>query len=210
MASDSDQNIVVIGASAGGIPILQRIFSALPADLDAAIFVVLHVPPWHRSELPGVINSISRLHALHPSTGERIEHGHIYVAPPDHHLLIEPGRVELWRGPKENRHRPAINVTFRSAAVSYRERVIGIILSGALDDGATWLWWIQKLGGVTIVMDPREAEFPDMPCAALEHVRVDYVAGVSQIPPLLSRLTSFNGGVKVDGRRRLDTSQEAH
>ncbi len=113
----------------------------------------------------------------------------IYVAPPDVHLLVEDGRIDLWRGPKENRVRPAVNPLFRSAALAYRDRVIGVVLTGNLDDGAAGLWWVKKFGGITIVQDPEEAIFDEMPRNALEYVQADYVAPVGHISRLLVELT---------------------
>ena len=182
-------NIIVIGASAGGIQVLQKLVAGLPRSLRAAIFVVVHQPPWHKSELPRVLGRSGELPALHPAHGQAIDCGRIYVAPPDYHLLLEPDRVDLWRGPKENRHRPAVNPLFRSAAVAFGRRVIGVILSGFLDDGAAGLWWIKRYGGIAVVQDPEDAESPEMPVAALEHVKVDYVLPASEIGPLLTKLT---------------------
>jgi len=187
----------MIGTSAGGIVPLKRIVSDLPKDLRMAVFVVVHVPAWHRSELPSVLSYNSQLPASHPTSGETIRPGHIYVAPPDYHMLLDDeDRIQLWRGPKENRHRPSINATFRSAAVNYRDRVVGVILSGMLDDGATGLWWIKQYGGVAVVQDPIETQFPDMPCAALEHVDVDYVAGAAKIGALLTDLSQEEESVR--------------
>lgn len=121
------RDIIVIGASAGGIASVLKLVEQLPADLGAAIFVTVHMPAWHKSELPRVISRKSALPAIFPISGQPIEKGVIYVAPPDQHLLIDSGHVHLWRGPKENRHRPAINVLFRSAAVHCRDRTIGVI-----------------------------------------------------------------------------------
>ena len=181
--------IIVIGASAGGLEALRQLVAGLPHDFGAAVFVVMHMPPWYRSELPAILSRSGRLPAVHPVDEQFIESGHIYIAPPDHHLLMQDSRIQLWRGPKENRHRPAINVLFRSAAVAYGKRVVGIVLSGALDDGAAGLWWIKKHGGIGVVQDPSDARFPDMPRAVLEHVDVDYVLPASEIGPLLAELT---------------------
>jgi len=178
----------MIGSSAGGLGPLRRVIAQLPADLAAAIFVIVHIPPWRHSELPRVLSLDSALPARHPEPGERVQQGHIYVAPPDHHMLLDDGHIVLWRGPRENRHRPAINASFRTAATNYRERSIGVILSGALDDGVTGLWWIKHFGGVAIVQDPNDSKFPDMPCAALEHVNVDHVATAGQIGRLIVEL----------------------
>ena len=126
--------------------------------------------------------------------GDPLTHGRIYVAPPDYHLLLNGETVRLWRGPRENRLRPAINALFRSAAVEYRERVTGVVLSGSLDDGATGLWWVKRHGGCTIVQDPSEAEFPHMPRHALQYVQVDYVARAGEIGPLLATIANKSDG----------------
>jgi two-component system, chemotaxis family, protein-glutamate methylesterase/glutaminase len=184
------RDIIMIGTSAGGVEPLKRLVADLPADLPAALFVILHLPPWHRSELPSVLSYSGRLPASHPVSGQLVRPGHIYIAPPDYHMLLdEENKIQLWRGPKENRHRPSINASFRSAAVNYRERVIGVVLSGMLDDGATGLWWIKHYGGLAIVQDPRETQFPDMPCAAMEHVDVDYVTAAAKIGALVNELS---------------------
>jgi two-component system chemotaxis response regulator CheB len=181
-------DIVVIGASAGGIDALRTLLSSLPADLPAAVFVVVHMPPEYRSLLPSVFSRSSPLPASYAGMDEHIQHGRIYLPLPDHHLLVEDGRTHNWRGPKENRHRPAINPLFRSAAVSYRNRVVGVVLTGTLDDGAAGLWWIASYGGVTIVQDPAEALFSDMPKNALETVDADHVVRIAEMAPLIERL----------------------
>jgi two-component system chemotaxis response regulator CheB len=169
---------------------LQTLVSGLPTDLQASVFVVVHIPPPIPSNLPRIINLNCNgcLPALHPHEGEPIKRGHIYIAPPDYHLLVENGHIRLWRGPKENRFRPAVNALFRSAAFEYRDRVIGIVLSGALDDGSTGLWWVKHFGGLAIVQDPSDAMFPDMPRNALAHVRADYVVPSVEMGPLLADL----------------------
>ncbi|HEY1340020.1 MAG TPA: chemotaxis protein CheB [Bryobacteraceae bacterium] len=186
-------DIVVVGASSGGVDALQQFAHGLPADLPAAVFVVLHMLPWISSSLPEILSAAGPLPAGHPQSGQRFEPGRIYVAPPDRHLLLEDDRVMLWRGPKENRHRPAVNALFRSAAVAHRGRVAGVVLTGALDDGSTGLWWVKRFGGVAIVQDPEEARCPEMPQSALEHVNVDYVERVARMGRLLSRLTNGAG-----------------
>jgi two-component system chemotaxis response regulator CheB len=196
-----ERDIVVVGTSAGGIDSLKRLVGNLPGDLSAAVFVILHIPSWRKSDLPAILTRAGRLPASHPNDGDLVQHGHIYVAPPDHHLLLEDGRVRLWRGPKENQHRPAINASFRSAAVNYRERVVGVVLSGMLDDGATGLWWVKQYGGIAVVQDPGEAQFSGMPSAAIEHVSVDYVAPVASIGRLIVELTGGNP-------RQMQTLQE--
>ncbi|MGH2493689.1 MAG: chemotaxis protein CheB [Ktedonobacteraceae bacterium] len=141
-------DVIVVRASAGGIEALARLAGSLPADLPAAIFLVLHIPAQSPSLLPEILNRAGPLQATHPADGETIQHGHIYVAPPDHHLLIEEGIVRIVRGPKENRHRPAVDPLFRSAARTYGTRVVGVILTGSLDDGTAGLLAIKRRGGM--------------------------------------------------------------
>lgn len=181
-------DIIVVGASAGGVEALTALASTLPADLPAAILVVLHIPPWSRSELPRILARNGLLPASAAKHNEPIRHGHIYVAPPDYHLLLEDSHTVLWRGPKENRHRPAVNTLFRSAAVSHGPRVTGVVLTGGMDDGSAGLWWVRRYGGATVVQDPDEAFVPDMPLSALEHVDSAQVARISEMGSLLTAL----------------------
>jgi two-component system chemotaxis response regulator CheB len=183
------RDIIVIGASAGGIDALQTLVGTLPPDLPAAVFIVLHVPPWAPSALPQILARSGPLPVAHARDDQFIEPGRIYVAPPDYHLLLEDRRTVLWRGPKENRLRPAVNTLFRSAAVAYRERVTGVVLTGALDDGSAGLWWITRNGGAAVVQDPDEAEVPGMPRSALEHVDSAYVARLPEMGSFLTQLS---------------------
>lgn len=183
------RDIIVVGASAGGVAALQALVGGFTRELAAAVFIVLHQPPWHKSQLADVLSRHSRIPVLPAEAGHAIEHGSIYVAQPDLHLILD-GRMDLWRGPKENRYRPAINVLFRSAAVAYQERVCGVVLSGTLDDGSAGLWWIKRYGGVAMVQDPGEADFPDMPANAIEHVSVDYVLPVREMGRVLTDLAT--------------------
>src|SRR5438477_682491 len=185
----ANKAIVVIGASAGGMQALEAVAAGLPADLPAAVFVVWHLAPGVRSVLPMVLNRASRIPALYPKDGDPIEPGRIYVAPNDHHLLIERGYVRVAKGPKENRFRPAVDPLFRSAAYLYSTRVIGVVLSGALDDGTAGLWAIKLRGGTAVVQDPADALHRSMPINALDNVEVDYKLPVAEIGPLLGRLT---------------------
>lgn len=184
------KDIVVIGASAGGIEALRTIFAALPRDLAASIFVVLHTAPDSPGVLAAIFDKAGPLPAKHAEPGERIEAGRIYVAPPDQHMLIAPGRVELSRGPKENRFRPAVDPLFRSAAQTYGPRVVGVILTGGLDDGTNGLWTIKQLGGTAVVQDPAEALAPSMPLSAMRHVHVDHTVRIADVAPLLVRLAA--------------------
>jgi two-component system, chemotaxis family, protein-glutamate methylesterase/glutaminase len=181
-------DIIVVGASAGGVEALITLVSGLPADLPAAVFVVLHIPAQSPSLLPPILSRAGPLVAGHPADNTPIQHGRIYVAPPDHHLLLEEGRVRVVRGPKENRHRPAVDPLMRSAARSYGPRVIGVILTGSLDDGTAGLMAVKTRGGVAVVQDPSEALYPSMPRSALDHVAVDHCLSIREIPPLLARL----------------------
>src|SRR5688500_14144980 len=184
------KDIIVIGASAGGIEALRMMAAALPADLPASLFVVMHTAPESPALLAEILDHFGTLRATSAQDGERIRPGTIYVAPPNRHLLIEPNLVRVTRGPKENRFRPAVDPLFRSAAQTYGPRVVGVILTGYLDDGTAGLWTVKQLGGTTIVQDPSDALVPFMPQNALAHVKVDYCLPMEEIAPLLVRLTS--------------------
>ena len=185
-----DHDIVVVGASAGGVEALVRLVASVPARLPAAVFVVLHVPPTGTSALPDILGRSGPLPASHVEDGEPIEPGRIYVAPPDHHLLIRPGHVHLARGPRENGHRPAVDPLFRSAAREYATRVVGVVLSGALDDGLAGLVAVKSRGGLAVVQDPADALYSGMPDNALQHVAVDHVLPAAAMGELLARLAS--------------------
>jgi two-component system chemotaxis response regulator CheB len=181
--------IIVIGASAGGVERLSRLVSELPADPPAAVFVALHTPPTGYSVPPPILSRNGRLPAAHPRDGEPIGPGQIYGAPPDHHMLTKDRRIRLTRGPHENSDRPAIDPLLRTAARSCAERVVGVILSGLLDDGTLRLLEVKKAGGLAIVHDPIDALYDGMPRSAIENVTVDAVVPVSEMAPLLVRLT---------------------
>ncbi len=198
MTATNTHDIIVIGASAGGIEALCAVVSALPRDLYAAIFVAMHVPAWRHSALPEILSRCGPLPAVHPKSGETFVHGRIYVAPPDYHMLINPGdTIELWRGPRENNFRPAINTLFRSAAVSYGRRVTGVILTGNLEDGAAGLWWIKRMEGVSVIQDPQDAEFAQMPRTALWHVPADHVVKLAELGPTLAKLANGTRRISV-------------
>jgi two-component system, chemotaxis family, protein-glutamate methylesterase/glutaminase len=184
------REIVTIGGSAGSMPSLLRIVEALPEKFAAAVFVVLHLHSREKSSLPSALARVARIPAVHASDGRRIETGTIYVAPPDRHLIIAEGHMHLSRGPKEGLHRPSINVTFRSAAVAYGDRVVGVLLSGMLDDGASGLWDIANHGGISIIQDPLEAQFPSMPVNALSEAPVHFKLRAAEIGPRLVRMVT--------------------
>jgi two-component system, chemotaxis family, protein-glutamate methylesterase/glutaminase len=185
-----DRDIVVVGASAGGVEALTNLVGSLPADLPASVFVVLHVPATGSSALPDILARHGPLPASHAKDGEPIERRRIYVAPPDHHLLLREGHVHLARGPRENGHRPAVDPLFRSAAREHATGVVGIVLSGALDDGTAGLLAIRSRGGVAVVQQPEEALYPGMPLNAIEHVDVDHVLPAAAIGEALTGLTA--------------------
>jgi two-component system chemotaxis response regulator CheB len=164
------RDIVVIGASAGGVEALSELFAGLPAGVPAAFFVVLHVMPGGTSVLPRILERRGGMPVAAAADGEPIERGRVYVAPPDHHMLIRDGRVALTSGPRENGHRPAVDPLFRSAARAFGPRVIGVVLSGTLDDGSAGLGRISASGGLALVQDPSDALYPGMPASALAHV----------------------------------------
>jgi len=168
---------------------LSALVQTLPADFPAPIFVVQHVGADSQSILPQLLDRVSALAAKHAQDGEAFAAGTIYVAPPDHHLLLEEGRVLVKRGPKENRFRPSIDALFRSAAYGYGPRVIGVVLTGYLDDGTSGLWSLQRMGGVAVVQDPLDAESPAMPTNALGYVKADHIVPLAELGSLLVRLT---------------------
>ena len=184
------RNIIVIGASAGGFEAIKKFVAGFPADFQASIFIVWHIAPDVTGVLPQVLNRVGKIKAAHAADGERVMPNRIYVAPPDHHLLIEGEVVRVTKGPKENRFRPAVDPLFRSAAYSHGRRVIGVVLSGSLDDGTSGLWFIKHRGGVGVVQEPLDAEFPSMPRNALSQVAVDYKVPVAEMADLLVRLAS--------------------
>jgi two-component system chemotaxis response regulator CheB len=154
------------------------------------VFVVVHIQPFVASSLPKIFSKSGSLQAVHPNDGDTIKPGIIYVAPPDNHLLIEDYKVAVKKGPKENRFRPSIDALFRSAAYVYGSGAIGVVLSGALDDGTSGLWSIKRLGGTAIVQEPNEARFESMPRSALEFVEPDYISASQDIGALLGRLVN--------------------
>jgi two-component system, chemotaxis family, protein-glutamate methylesterase/glutaminase len=180
------REIVVIGASAGGVEALKRVIGSLPSDLEAAVFVVLHVSAIGTSVLPEILGRVTDLRVEHAQEGDDLERGRVYVAPPDRHLLLESGRVRVVGGPKQNGHRPAIDPLFRSAARAYGVRVVGVVLSGTLDDGSTGLLAIKRAGGVSIVQDPGDALFRTMPERAIEIVGPHHVLPAEQIADVIA------------------------
>ena len=181
-------DLIVIGGSSGSLDALKALVGGLPPDLPAALCVTRHISPYAPNVLPQLLTKIGPLPATEAVDGKPLQTGHIYVAPPDYHLLVMPGHVRVTRSPTENRFRPAIDPLFRSAAMAYGPRVVGVILSGALDDGTAGLWAVKQQGGIAVVQDPTEALYPAMPENAATYVPVDYCLPAAAIAPLLARL----------------------
>jgi two-component system chemotaxis response regulator CheB len=185
------RNIVVVGASAGGTEALCRLLGGIPAGLPSAILVVQHIPSHVASSLHEVLARVTPLRVVVARSGQPLEAGTVYVAPADRHLMLQPDGVRVTRGPKECRARPAVDVLFRSAASNYGPRVIGVILSGALDDGTAGLWAVKDQGGLALVQDPAEAAHDSMPRSAMQHVEVDLVGTLERLAEEISRCAAM-------------------
>jgi two-component system chemotaxis response regulator CheB len=183
-------DLIVVGASAGGVEALQVLVGGLPKGLPAAVMIVMHTSPEGPYLLPDILGRAGSLEVPKPREGDLIERGKLYIAPPGHHLLVKGDRINLSKGPKENRSRPAIDPLFRTAAVAYGPRVVGVILTGMLDDGTSGLSAVKERGGIAVVQDPEDALYSSMPKSAIRHVSCDYVLPVSAIASLLTRLAS--------------------
>ena len=181
--------IIVIGTSAGGIKAIEKIVGQFNPDMDAAIFVVHHLSKSNGEEF--LVERFQKATALKCELGKegtKIKKGTIYIAPPNEHLLVKEDHIVLGHGPEENRWRPSIDVLFRSAAAAYNTRVIGIILTGLLNDGTAGMWAIKRSGGTCIVQDPKDAEFPDMPISILDHMDVNYSVPLNEIVPVIDKI----------------------
>lgn len=202
------RDLVVIGTSSGGIDALRFIAGHLPADFPAAIAVVLHAGAHSPGILDEILGRAGPLSAVCVQDREALRPGTFFVPRPDHHLVIEPSRARSTRGPRENRFRPAIDPLFRSAAQAYGPRVIGVVLTGGLDDGAAGLWAVKRMGGVAVVQDPADAQVPSMPRSALAIVNVDHCLPLARIPALLVRLATEDlaekGGYSVPERMDIE------
>ena len=185
---------------------LKKLVAQLPSNFPGAIFIVWHIAPAYPSVLPQILDRVCALPVAHAIDKEEIQPGRIYVAPPDHHLLIEPGHIRVTKGPKENRFRPSIDVLFRSAALCYGNQVIGVVLTGLLDDGASGLYAVKDQGGKAIVQDPFDALHASMPIQAMKTVEVDHCLPVAKIGALLVDLT--NSAVKKEGRHLVSDQME--
>jgi two-component system, chemotaxis family, protein-glutamate methylesterase/glutaminase len=189
------RHIIVIGTSAGGLEALDQLIGQLPTDLPASLVIVQHMDPGNSGE--PLLRRLGRHQAFHPKLaedGERVKPGHIYIAPPDNHLLLKKGKMLVTKGAAENRHRPGIDPLFRSAAVSHGAHVIGVVLTGMLDDGTAGLIAVKRCGGVTVVQDPRDAAYSGMPLSALDNANVDFCVSIAEMGPLLTTLVSQRHG----------------
>lgn len=179
---------VAVGTSSGGIEALRALLGALPADFPAPLCIVMHTAAESPGILPAILNRWTPLEVRYAADGDSLRAGQVYVAPPDRHLLVEPGRVRVTAGPRENRFRPAIDPLFRSVAQVFGPGAVGVLLTGSLDDGTSGLDVIKRLGGVAVVQDPADALFPEMPQSAIDHVAVDHIVPLAGIGPLLVEL----------------------
>ena len=190
MTSGPRRDMIVIGTSAGGVQALRQLFGSLPADLAATVAVVIHRSPFAESVLAEVLRRSSRLPVSEPKHAERFAKGRIYLAPRDHHLLVEDGRLLLTRGAKEHYTRPAVDPLFRSAAESWGRRVIGVVLTGSGDDGVSGLIAVKAAGGMSLVQDPAEAVHDSMPESAIEQDHVDGILTLDELAEELPRLVA--------------------
>lgn len=197
---DGPARAIGIAASAGGVEALRRLAARLPADLNAAICVVLHIPATGRSLLAPILDRDGALAAVVAHDGDPLRRGVIYVAPADHHLLVRQTTVELSRGPKENGVRPAADPLFRSLASSWGTSAIGVVLSGALADGAAGVAAIAEAGGTVIVQDPSDAEVSGMPASAIAATTPDFTVPLAELGGLLERLV--RGAALIEAKAR--------
>ena len=182
-------DLIVIGTSAGGFDALTRLLSDLPAVLPAAVLAVVHISSdMATNVLCKTLQRVTHLKCRVAAEGDEISHGHLYIAPANRHMLVKDGHIHITKGPHENRSRPAIDPLFRSAARHYNSRVVGVVLTGMLEDGTGGLGAIKMCGGITVVQDPEDAAFPGMPLSAITNQDIDYVLKLEEIPALLQRL----------------------
>jgi two-component system chemotaxis response regulator CheB len=204
-------DIIVIGGSAGGLEILTRIVATLPPDLEAAVFAVIHTGARTPAVLQAILSRSGKIAVKQAEDEELIRSGRVYVPQPDHHLLLHPDHVRVARGPKENGFRPAVDPLFRTAARAFGARVIGVVLSGALDDGTHGLSLIKQNGGIAVVQDPQEALVGSMPLSACQNVAVDHIVPSADLGRVLvqivqeRKLNNFSSG----GKNAMDADDQA-
>jgi two-component system, chemotaxis family, protein-glutamate methylesterase/glutaminase len=193
----ANRDILAIGTSAGGGEALRLMASKLPADLPASVLVVIHLSSQFRSALDSILSQAGPLTANFAKDGEKLEKSRIYIGPPESHLLVDGDRLRLGRGPRENNARPAIDPLFRSIGLCCGVRAIGVVLTGTLGDGAAGLKALKQCGGVTVVQDPSDAAYPEMPVTALSRSKPDHVVGIREMPAILETLVRQLAGLPV-------------
>lgn len=203
------ERIVVVGASAGGVSALEKLTAGLPADFPAAVIVVLHLPVGYKSLLPGILSRAGPLAVSDAQDGMELRAGAIYIAVPDSHLIVTDKRLKVTRGPRENGFRPSVDVLFRSAAYEWGSRTIGVVLSGALYDGASGLWAIKQIGGIAVVQEPGDAAYDSMPVHALRRTDVDHTARAADMGALLGRLARTAAPRETSGAAQLRDALKA-
>jgi two-component system, chemotaxis family, protein-glutamate methylesterase/glutaminase len=181
----ANRDVLAIGTSAGGVEALSFLARTFPPDFPAAILVTIHLPTQFRSPLAEILSRVGPLPAAFANNGQAIEKARIYIAPPGSHLIVDGDQLLLGVGPRENHARPAIDPMLRSTAVCCAHRAVGVVLTGTLGDGACGLWTLGHLGGITVVQDPRDAAFPQMPLTAVNRAQPDHVVALADLPRLL-------------------------
>lgn len=190
----ANRDVLTVGTSAGGVEALLFLAKRLPRELPAAVLVTIHLPPQMRSALDELLTRAGALPASFANEGDRVKKGHIYIAPPDRHLLLEGDRLALGVGPRENNARPAIDPMLRSTATCCGFRAIGVVLTGSLGDGASGLWALHQCGGLTVAQDPKDAAYAEMPLTALNRAAPDHVVRLADMPALLNSLAHQPAG----------------
>jgi two-component system chemotaxis response regulator CheB len=190
----ANRDVLAVGTSAGGVEALLFLAKRFPRDFPASVLVTIHLPRHGPSSLDGILSRAGPLPAAFATDNDVLRKGRIYIAPPDRHLIVDDGRLSLGEGPRENNTRPAIDPMLRSAAACCGPRAIGVVLTGTLGDGASGLWAVGQCGGVTVVQDPKDAEFAEMPLTALNRAKPDHVIGLADMPALLGSLAQQPAG----------------
>jgi two-component system chemotaxis response regulator CheB len=199
----SNRDILAIGTSAGGVDALRFLASEFPKDLPASVLVVIHLSPQFQSSLDSILTQAGPLPARFAEEGTKLQHGQIYIGPPNSHMLVDGYELRLGHGPRENNSRPAIDPLFRSIGLCCGHRAVGAVLTGSLGDGASGLHTLHECGGLTVVQDPGDAAHSGMPEAALSKFRPDHVASLAVLPSLFQRLVSEPAGLRVEPSREL-------
>src|SRR5262245_46053721 len=193
----ANRDILALGTSAGGIDALRFLAREFKKDLQASVLVLIHLSSQFRSVLDAILTQAGPLTATFAKDGEALRHGHIYIGPPERHLIVDGDRLRLGKGPRENHARPAIDPMFRSAALCCGPRTVGVVLTGTLYDGASGLQAIKQCGGITVVQDPSDAAYPEMPATALNRSTPDHVVSLVSMPALLEKLVRQPAGAPV-------------